>query len=90
MASDALSAAGRLEEEDEVIRDLVRSFRESAKLQAHVDFLFDRGSVYLVHNGDLLFHGCVPMNDDGTLHMMDCAGRRDCIVCSVCCQRKAD
>ena len=63
-------------EEDEVIRDLVRSFRESAKLQAHVDFLFDCGSVYLVHNGDLLFHGCVPMNDDGTLHMMDCAGRR--------------
>ena len=63
-------------EEQVVIDDLVASFRSSQKLQDHVNFLFEKGSVYLVRNDNLIFHGCVPMNEDGTLHMVDCGSRR--------------
>ncbi len=41
------------------------SFTSSPRLQRHVRFLFSKGGMYLVHNGNLLFHGCVPMNEDG-------------------------
>ena len=63
-------------EEQDVIDDLVSSFRSSQKLHDHIEYLYKRGSVYLIHNDNLLFHGCVPMNDDGTLRMVDCGERR--------------
>ncbi len=51
--------------EEEVIRDLIRNFRESALLQKHVRFLYSAGSVYKVTNGNLLYHGAVPMTAKG-------------------------
>ena len=42
------------------------SFPHNEKLQRHVRFLYANGSMYLVYNGNLLYHGCIPMNDDGT------------------------
>lgn len=63
-------------EEKLVIEDLVDSFKNSQKLQDHINFLFEKGSIYLIHNDNLLFHGCVPMNEDGTLKMVMCGNRR--------------
>ena len=54
-------------EEDDVINQLTRSFRHSEKLQRHVRFLYSKGSLYRVYNGNLLFHGCIPMSEDGKL-----------------------
>ena len=54
-------------EEDALINTLTRSFRHSEKLQRHVRFLYSKGSLYRVYNGNLLFHGCIPMHEDGTL-----------------------
>ena len=54
-------------EEDAVIRELTRSFRRSEKLQRHVRFLYSKGSLYKIYNGNLLFHGCIPMKEDGEL-----------------------
>lgn len=54
-------------EEEEVINQLTRSFRHSEKLQRHVRFLYSKGSLYRVFNGNLLFHGCIPMTEDGKL-----------------------
>lgn len=54
-------------EEDALINTLTRSFRHSEKLQRHVRFLYSKGSLYRVYNGNLLFHGCIPMAADGTL-----------------------
>ena len=54
-------------EESEVIDRLVHSFTTSEKLQRHIQSLLDNGSMYLVYNGNLLFHASVPMNPDGTL-----------------------
>ena len=53
-------------EESHVIDQLTDSFRHSEKLQRHVRFLYSKGGLYKVHNGNLLFHGCIPMNEDGS------------------------
>ena len=54
-------------EEDEVINQLTRSFCLSEKLQRHVRFLYSKGSLYRIYNGNLLFHGCIPMTEKGEL-----------------------
>ena len=54
-------------EEDDLIHQMTRSFRHSEKLQRHVRFLYSKGSLYKVINGNLLFHGCIPMTADGEL-----------------------
>ena len=52
-------------EEEEVMERLRMAFVNCEKLQKHVRFLFTKGSLYNVYNGNLLYHGCVPMNEDG-------------------------
>jgi fructose-1,6-bisphosphatase-3 len=51
--------------ERSVIEKLRLSFTGSRQLQKHARFLFSKGSIYLVHNGNLLYHGCISMNKDG-------------------------
>ena len=53
--------------EAELIRILASSFHHSAKLNTHIKFLYSRGSMYRCENGNLLYHGSIPMNEDGTL-----------------------
>ena len=54
-------------EESEVIEQLTKSFERSEKLQKHVRFLYSKGSLYKIHNGNLLFHGCIPLTADGEM-----------------------
>lgn len=54
-------------EENDVIDHLTASFCRSEKLQRHVRFLYSKGSLYKVYNGNLLLHGCIPMTEDGQL-----------------------
>lgn len=60
--------------EARIVGRLVAEFTGSDHLRSHVDFLYKHGSMYLVRNGNLLFHGCVPMNEDGTFASMNCEG----------------
>ena len=53
-------------DEQLVLTKLVESFRQSEKLQQHVRFLYAKGSVYHIENGNLLYHGAVPMTARGT------------------------
>ncbi|MCC0637267.1 MULTISPECIES: fructose-1,6-bisphosphatase [unclassified Clostridioides] len=62
-------------EEKNVIEKLVSSFRGSEKLQKHVSFLFSKGSIYLKANSNLLIHGCVPLNEDGSFMSMNIMGK---------------
>ena len=55
------------EEESHVIDQLTDAFRHSEKLQNHIRFLYSKGGLYKIHNGNLLFHGCIPMEADGSL-----------------------
>lgn len=52
------------EEEELVVNRLREGFLNSERLQKHVKFLYSKGSLYLKYNDNLLFHGCVPINDD--------------------------
>ena len=54
-------------DEQHVIEQLTDSFRHSEKLQKHVRFLFSKGGLYKIHNGNLLFHGCIPMTENKEL-----------------------
>lgn len=53
-------------EERELIEKLKSSFLNSEKLQKHIRFLLTNGSMYLKFNSNLLYHGCIPVNEDGT------------------------
>jgi fructose-1,6-bisphosphatase-3 len=53
-------------EEIELVQKLKSSFINSEKLQKHVRFLFAKGSMYLSYNSNLLYHGCIPLNEDGS------------------------
>ena len=52
--------------EQNVIDRLVHSFTNSKALSRHMECLFAHGSLYLVHNNNLLYHGSVPLNEDGS------------------------
>ena len=54
-------------EEESVIDQLTASFERSEKLQEHVRFLYSKGSLYKIYNGNLLFHGCIPLDENGEL-----------------------
>lgn len=53
-------------EEEDVVERLKNSFLGSERLQRHIRFLYTKGSLYKVYNGNLLYHGCVPLNEDGS------------------------
>ncbi|NJN47718.1 MAG: fructose-1,6-bisphosphatase [Candidatus Competibacteraceae bacterium] len=64
-----------LTEREQIVIDKFKlSFANSRRLQKHVRFLFAKGSTYLVHNGNLLYHGCVAMNEDGSFKAFKVGG----------------
>jgi len=58
------------QEERELIDKLKSSFSNSEKLQKHVRFLYSKGSMYLKYNSNLLYHGCIALNQDGSFKKM--------------------
>ncbi len=52
-------------EEAELMDQLKYSFLRSEKLQRHIKFLYSKGGLYKCYNGNLLFHGCIPMDSEG-------------------------
>lgn len=59
-----------LEEEIEVIDKLLFSVQHSEKLARHMNFLMKKGSLYLKYNGNLLIHGCIPLDEEGNMAEM--------------------
>ena len=54
-------------EEKQVMEGLSMAFVGSVRLRQHMDFLYQKGSMYRIFNGNLLFHGCVPLDESGNL-----------------------
>ena len=52
-------------EEAAVMDRLQAAFLESRILQEHIKFLFDKGGIYRCVNGNLLFHGSMPLTESG-------------------------
>ncbi len=61
--------------EQEILEGVTRSFETSDKLRRHIRCFLNHGSLYLVRNSNLLFHGSVPMNPDGTFREMMIQGK---------------
>lgn len=53
------------EEEREMLNSLEASFLQSEKLHKHIRFLYSHGAMYTVCNNNLMYHGCLPMTEDG-------------------------
>ncbi|MCD8300369.1 MAG: fructose-1,6-bisphosphatase [Clostridiales bacterium] len=62
------------EGERDVVTRLKNSFQQSERLQKHIRFLYSKGSLYKVYNGNLLYHGCVPLNEDGSFREVEIYG----------------
>ncbi len=63
------------QEELEVMDRLRQAFENSDKLQSHVRFLFSKGSMYKIYNSNLLYHGCVPMDEEGNFSKVNVFGK---------------
>ncbi|MEC1521554.1 fructose-bisphosphatase class III [Neobacillus niacini] len=59
-----------LEEEKQVMERLLFSVQHSEKLARHMNFLLKKGSLYLKYNGNLLIHGCIPLDENGNMEKM--------------------
>lgn len=64
------------DEEARIMKELRHSFIRSPRLQEHVTFLYRRGWLYRVFNGNLLFHGCIPLTEEGAFLEKELEGRR--------------
>lgn len=62
------------EEEAEIMARLVKAFRKCEKLQKHMRFLLNKGGLYKIHNSNLLYHGCVPLDENGMLQEVNLYG----------------
>ncbi|MBC2367511.1 fructose-1,6-bisphosphatase [Listeria booriae] len=63
-------------DEKELIDKLTASFKNCEKLQRHVSFLYSKGSMVLTYNNNLLYHGCIPLNEDGSFMEMMLKGEK--------------
>ena len=62
-------------DEEELMQVLWASFRHSEKLQRHIRFIYARGAMYKTCNNNLLFHGCIPMDENGSLQSVNIRGQ---------------
>ena len=63
-------------EEQEVMDRLVKAFVNCERLQQHMRFLLAKGSLYKVYNDNLLYHGCIPLEEDGSLMETEVYGKK--------------
>ena len=63
------------EEEEDVMEGLKFAFLNSQRLQKHVDFLYEKGSMYKCYNGNLLYHGCIPLDEQGNFDGIELHGK---------------
>ncbi|MCU5745334.1 fructose-1,6-bisphosphatase [Staphylococcus sp. SQ8-PEA] len=62
------------EEEQDVIDKLLLSVQQSEKLKRHMTYLMQKGTLYLPYNGNLLIHGCIPVDENGEMESMEIDG----------------
>lgn len=61
-------------EEEELLHNLCTSFRHSSILHRHIKFVYSHGAMYKCCNSNLLYHGCIPMKENGDFDEMNING----------------
>lgn len=64
------------EEEEEVIERLCESFKHSQRLNEHIEFIYQKGELYTIFNSNLLFHACMPMDEEGNFQTVEFLGKK--------------
>jgi fructose-1,6-bisphosphatase-3 len=65
----------KLTDEEEYVMDRMQTaFVQCEKLQSHMQFLLNKGSLYKVYNNNLLYHGCIPLNENGDFEKVNIYG----------------
>ncbi len=64
------------EQEEEVMVALESSILNSEKLQRHVNYMFTHGSLFKIMNGNLLYHGCMILNERGNFKPVEIEGKK--------------
>ena len=52
-------------DEEKVVNKLRESFVTSEKLKKHIELFINKGAMYSCYNGNLLIHGCMPVDSEG-------------------------
>ncbi len=63
-------------EEAEVVERLCESFKHSPKLNEHIKFIYQKGELYTIFNSNLLYHACIPMEEDGSFREVEFLGTK--------------
>jgi len=61
-------------EERFIVDSLKQDFTQSLSLQRHAKFLLSNGGMYKIHNQNLLYHGCIPMDENGDFTKINICG----------------
>ena len=61
--------------EEDLLRTIQHSFHHSERLNKHIRFLYSHGSMYLRSNSCLLYHGCIPLKENGEFDIIEIGGR---------------
>ena len=64
------------EEEEDIMDRLEQAFLACESLQRHMRFLLTKGGLFKVYNNNLLYHGCVPLNEDGSFQVAEIYGKK--------------
>ncbi len=62
-------------EEEDIMSRLVSAFQNCERMQKHMRFLLNKGTLYKIYNSNLLYHGCVPLDEEGMLKEVKIYGR---------------
>lgn len=62
-------------DEEQVMERIRQAFLKCEKLQRHVRFLYSNGGLYKIHNSNLLYHGCVPLDEQGNFKSVNVDGK---------------
>jgi len=73
---DPLAPYALCPEEERIVNQLKTAFLRCDKLQSHVRLLFGKGKLYKVYNSNLLYHGCIPLNPDGSFTKVTLFGKK--------------
>ncbi|GAB4121280.1 MAG: fructose-1,6-bisphosphatase [Roseiflexaceae bacterium] len=60
--------------EAEVVAELRAQFQQSQRLRQHIGFIYSYGRMYRVQDGNLLLHGCLPVDQQGNFLELPLAG----------------
>ena len=63
-------------EEEKVVNKLRESFITSEKLRKHIELFINKGGMYCCYNGNLLLHGCMPVDEKGNFQEFSFEGNK--------------